>query len=162
MARRIHLQALAHLRSVLDPSPQFSRRADRGGRMRTERTKLGSVGEHHARLILERKGMTFVESNWRAPSGEIDLDHARRRITRHGRSQGPSRRSAPAAAEESISRAKAGDCWRPASGTWPSIRSTRSGHGGLIWSLSPLMGATSSPACAHIEDAVVAGWPILP
>jgi putative endonuclease len=41
--------------------------------MTTARTKLGAVGEHHARLMLERKGFRFVEANWHAPSGEIDL-----------------------------------------------------------------------------------------
>lgn len=41
--------------------------------MTTSRTRLGSLGERHARLILERRGMRFVESNWRAASGEIDL-----------------------------------------------------------------------------------------
>ena len=41
--------------------------------MTTLRTKLGSVGEHHARLILERKGFAYIESNWRCASGELDL-----------------------------------------------------------------------------------------
>ena len=41
--------------------------------MTTERTKLGSLGEHHARLILERKGLVYIESNWRCASGELDL-----------------------------------------------------------------------------------------
>ncbi len=41
--------------------------------MTTERSKLGSIGEHHARLILERKGFAYIESNWRCASGELDL-----------------------------------------------------------------------------------------
>ena len=41
--------------------------------MPTPRSKLGAIGERHARLLLESAGMTFVEANWRAASGEIDL-----------------------------------------------------------------------------------------
>lgn len=41
--------------------------------MTTRRSKLGSIGEHHARLILERKGLVYIESNWRCASGELDL-----------------------------------------------------------------------------------------
>jgi putative endonuclease len=39
----------------------------------TARTKLGTLGERHARHILEDRGMRFIDSNWRAASGEIDL-----------------------------------------------------------------------------------------
>ena len=41
--------------------------------MRTARSTLGDAGERHARAILEHEGMTWIESNWRARSGEIDL-----------------------------------------------------------------------------------------
>ena len=41
--------------------------------MPTPKSRLGAVGERHARLILESAGMKYVESNWRAASGEIDL-----------------------------------------------------------------------------------------
>ena len=41
--------------------------------MTTARTKLGTLGERHARSILEGHGMRFVDANWRAASGEIDL-----------------------------------------------------------------------------------------
>lgn len=41
--------------------------------MTTARTRLGLVGERYARHILERNGMRFIEANWRAASGEIDL-----------------------------------------------------------------------------------------
>jgi putative endonuclease len=39
----------------------------------TPRRKLGDLGERDARAFLERAGMTFIEANWRAASGEIDL-----------------------------------------------------------------------------------------
>ena len=41
--------------------------------MTTARTKLGSLGERHARSILEGQGYRFMDANWRAASGEIDL-----------------------------------------------------------------------------------------
>ena len=41
--------------------------------MTTPRTRLGNLGERHARVLLEQTGMTFVEANWRSASGEIDL-----------------------------------------------------------------------------------------
>jgi putative endonuclease len=41
--------------------------------MTTARTKLGSLGERHARSILEGHGFRFMDANWRAESGEIDL-----------------------------------------------------------------------------------------
>ena len=41
--------------------------------MRTVRSTLGGIGERHARAILEHQGMSWIESNWRARSGEIDL-----------------------------------------------------------------------------------------
>jgi putative endonuclease len=41
--------------------------------VRTARSILGATGEMHARAILEGKGMAYLESNWRAASGEIDL-----------------------------------------------------------------------------------------
>ena len=41
--------------------------------MTTPKARLGNVGERRARLMLETTGMTLIESNWRAASGEIDL-----------------------------------------------------------------------------------------
>lgn len=41
--------------------------------MTTPKSRLGSAGEHHARLYLERAGMAWIESNWRCASGELDL-----------------------------------------------------------------------------------------
>jgi putative endonuclease len=74
--------------------------------MATARTKLGTAGESAARRYLEQRGLTWVESNWRCPAGEIDL------VMRHGaelvfvevktrRGEGAGR------AEESVSPSKA-------------------------------------------------------
>ena len=41
--------------------------------MTTPRRGLGTAGEHHARRYLEARGMRHIESNWRCPSGELDL-----------------------------------------------------------------------------------------
>ena len=41
--------------------------------MTTSRTRIGSVGESHARQILESRGWQFIEANWRCAAGEIDL-----------------------------------------------------------------------------------------
>ena len=41
--------------------------------MTTARSKLGALGERHARHILESNGLRFLDANWRAASGEIDL-----------------------------------------------------------------------------------------
>ena len=41
--------------------------------MPTPRSKLGSAGEEAARRYLERRGLQWVESNWRCAAGEIDL-----------------------------------------------------------------------------------------
>lgn len=35
--------------------------------------RLGAFGESHARRFLEAQGYTFIESNWRRKTGEIDL-----------------------------------------------------------------------------------------
>ena len=124
--------------------------------MTTERTKLGSVGEHHARLILERKGMTFVESNWRAPSGEIDL------VMRDGEFlvmvEVKVRRGERAGtAEESISRSKATRLL--ATGEW-----YMAAHPEQIdrpWRIDlvaiTLDGRGVVIRVQHIEEAVVAG-----
>lgn len=37
------------------------------------RRSLGQRGEHDARVMLNRKGYTLRESNWRSRGGEIDL-----------------------------------------------------------------------------------------
>jgi putative endonuclease len=39
----------------------------------TPRSSLGAAGESIARGLLERKGMIWIESNWRCSAGEIDL-----------------------------------------------------------------------------------------
>jgi putative endonuclease len=41
--------------------------------MTTPRRGLGTAGEHHARRYLEARGLRYIESNWRCPSGELDL-----------------------------------------------------------------------------------------
>jgi putative endonuclease len=40
---------------------------------RTARQQLGAAGEHLARKRLETLGYVAVASNWRCPSGELDL-----------------------------------------------------------------------------------------
>ena len=124
--------------------------------MTTARTKLGSVGEHHAQLILERKGMTFVESNWRAASGEIDLVMQDGDIlvmvevkVRRGDRAG--------AAEESISRTKAARLL--ATGEW--YVADHPEHADRPWRID-LVAITLDRRgvvirMLHIEDAVVAG-----
>ena len=124
--------------------------------MTTERTKLGSVGEHHARLILERKGMAFVEANWRAPSGEIDL------VMRDGELlvmvEVKVRRGERAGtAEQSISRAKATRLL--ATGEWYVAEHPE--HADWPWRIDlvaiTLDGRGVVTRVQHIEDAVVAG-----
>ncbi len=124
--------------------------------MTTERTKLGSVGEHHARLILERKGMEFVEANWRAPSGEIDL------VMRDGEllvmvEVKVRRGDRAGAAEESISRAKAERLL--ATGEW--YMAAHPEHSERPWRVDlvaiTLDGRNVVARMRHIEDAVVAG-----
>jgi putative endonuclease len=124
--------------------------------MTTERTKLGSVGEHHARLILERKGMAFVEANWRAPSGEIDL------VMRDGELlvmvEVKVRRGERAGtAEESISRAKVTRLL--ATGEWYVAEHPE--HADRPWRIDlvaiTLDGRGVVTRVQHIEDAVVAG-----
>ncbi|CAA9583025.1 MAG: hypothetical protein AVDCRST_MAG87-3603 [uncultured Thermomicrobiales bacterium] len=39
----------------------------------TPRRLLGTAGEGHARRYLETRGLDYLESNWRCPSGELDL-----------------------------------------------------------------------------------------
>jgi putative endonuclease len=39
----------------------------------TPRSKLGTAGEQAARRYLEQHGLTWIENNWRCPSGEFDL-----------------------------------------------------------------------------------------
>ncbi|MFH1380281.1 MAG: YraN family protein [bacterium] len=41
--------------------------------MLTYRTSLGKLGEHDALVMLNQKGYTLRESNWRCRGGEIDL-----------------------------------------------------------------------------------------
>jgi putative endonuclease len=124
--------------------------------MTTARTKLGSVGEHHARLILERKGMIFVESNWRAPSGEIDL------VMRDGALlvmvEVKVRRGERAgSAEESISRAKAARLL--ATGEWYMAEHPE--HAERPWRIDLVAITLGERAVVtrvqHIEEAVVAG-----
>jgi putative endonuclease len=124
--------------------------------MTTARTKLGSVGEHHARLILERKGMTFVDSNWRAPSGEIDL------VMRDGELlvmvEVKVRRGERAGtAEESISPAKAARLL--ATGEW--YVSEHPEHADRPWRIDLVAITLDTRGVVarvhHIEDAVVAG-----
>jgi putative endonuclease len=124
--------------------------------MTTARTKLGSVGEHHARLILERKGMIFVESNWRAPSGEIDL------VMRDGALlvmvEVKVRRGERAgSAEESISRAKAARLL--ATGEWYVAEHPE--HAERPWRIDLVAITLGERAVVtrvqHIEEAVVAG-----
>ncbi len=124
--------------------------------MTTERTKLGSVGEHLARLILERKGMAFVEANWRAPSGEIDL------VMRDGELlvmvEVKVRRGERAGtAEESISRAKATRLL--ATGEWYVAEHPE--HADRPWRIDlvaiTIDGRGVVTRVQHIEDAVVAG-----
>jgi putative endonuclease len=124
--------------------------------MTTERTKLGSVGEHHARLILERKGMAFVEANWRAPSGEIDL------VMRDGELlvmvEVKVRRGERAGtAEESISRAKVTRLL--ATGEWYVAEHPE--HADRPWRIDlvaiTIDGRGVVTRVQHIEDAVVAG-----
>jgi putative endonuclease len=124
--------------------------------MTTARTKLGSVGEHHARLILERKGMIFVESNWRAPSGEIDLVMCDGALlvmvevkVRRGERAG--------SAEESISRAKAARLL--ATGEWYMAEHPE--HAERPWRIDLVAITLGERAVVtrvqHIEEAVVAG-----
>jgi putative endonuclease len=40
---------------------------------KTEKQRLGTLGESTARTILESKGMRFVEANWHCSIGELDL-----------------------------------------------------------------------------------------
>ena len=124
--------------------------------MTTERTKLGSVGEHHARLILERKGMAFVEANWRAPSGEIDL------VMRDGELlvmvEVKVRRGERAGtAEQSISRAKATRLL--VTGEWYVAEHPE--HADRPWRIDlvaiTLDGRGVVTRVQHIEDAVVSG-----
>jgi putative endonuclease len=124
--------------------------------MTTERMKLGPDGEHHARLILERKGMDFVEANWRAPSGEIDL------VMRDGELlvmvEVKVRRGERAGtAEESISRAKATRLL--VTGEWYVAEHPE--HADRPWRIDlvaiTIDGRGVVTRVQHIEDAVVAG-----
>lgn len=124
--------------------------------MTTARTKLGSVGEHHARLVLERKGYRFIEANWHAPSGEIDLVMIDGELlvfvevkVRRGDRAGT--------AEESISRAKARRLL--ATGDWYVAEHSQFAE--YPWRID-LMAITIDGRgvvvrSRHIEDAVVAG-----
>ena len=79
--------------------------------------------------------MSFVESNWRAASGEIDLVMVDEDFlvmvevkVRRGERAG--------SAEEAISTVRAGDCWPPENGMWQSIQHLRRRPGESIWSRS--------------------------
>jgi putative endonuclease len=70
------------------------------------KTRLGRAGEGVARAYLERKGLVFVEGNWRCRAGELDLVMREADVlvfvevkTRHGEDVGR--------AEESITPAQA-------------------------------------------------------
>lgn len=39
----------------------------------TDRSKLGTAGEGHARRLLEANGYRFLDANWHCPDGELDL-----------------------------------------------------------------------------------------
>ena len=74
--------------------------------MTTARSRIGTVGERHARLILEAMDWQFIGANWRCAAGELDLIMRDGRFVvfvevkvRSGDSRGP--------AEEAITKSKA-------------------------------------------------------
>lgn len=124
--------------------------------MTTERTKLGSLGERHARLFLERQGYRYIESNWRCAAGELDLvmEDAGTVVmvevkVRRGERAGT--------AEEAISVAKGRKLL--AAGEW--YMAAHAGLGEAAWRIDLIAITIDSRGAVqrvtHIPDAVVTG-----
>ena len=124
--------------------------------MTTARTKLGSLGEHHARLMLEAAGMTFIGANWRCAAGELDLVMRDRDMivmvevkVRRGESRG--------SAEEAISAGKGRKLL--ATGEW--FMSAHDEVADLPWRIDLVAITLSSNGAVvrrtHVPDAVVFG-----
>lgn len=124
--------------------------------MTTNRAKLGSVGERHARLVLERKGYTHIESNWRCAAGELDL------VMRDGSTVvmvevKVRRGERSGAAEEAISAAKGRKLL--ATGEWYMAEHPELGE--TAWRIDLIAITIDSRGAVqrvtHIPDAVVTG-----
>lgn len=123
---------------------------------KTEKQRLGALGEETARRILEEKGMGFLEANWHCAIGELDLIMTERDElvfvevkTRRGERNGR--------AEESVGAAKARSLL--AAAEW--YVSIHPEYTNTIWRID-LLALTFSRADelirkAHIENAILAG-----
>lgn len=123
---------------------------------KTEKQRLGTLGEETARTILESKGLIFVEANWHCSIGELDLvmlerdelvfvEVKTRRGDRNGR------------AEESVGVAK-GKSLLAAAEWYVSIHPE---YATTIWRID-LLALTFSRTdellrVAHIDNAILAG-----
>jgi putative endonuclease len=123
---------------------------------KTEKQRLGTLGESTARTILESKGMRFVEANWHCSIGELDLVMLERDElvfievkSRRGEKNGR--------AEESVGVAK-GKSLLAAAEWYVSIHQE---YSSTIWRID-LVALTFSRTdellrVAHIDNAILAG-----
>lgn len=123
---------------------------------KTEKQRIGTLGEEMARRLLEAQGMHFLEANWHCAIGELDLVMLDRDElvfievkTRRGERSGR--------AEDSVGVAK-GKSLLAAAEWYVSIHPE---YANTIWRID-LLALTFSPADelirkAHIENAILAG-----
>jgi putative endonuclease len=123
---------------------------------KTEKQRLGALGEETARRMLESKGLRFVEANWHCAIGELDLIMIERTElvfvevkTRRGERNGR--------AEESVGAAK-GKSLLAAAEWYVSVHPE---YADTIWRID-LLALTFSRTdelirSAHIENAILAG-----
>jgi putative endonuclease len=123
---------------------------------KTEKQRLGALGEATARRLLEERGLRFIEANWHCPIGELDLVMVDRNElvfvevkTRRGERNGR--------AEESVGAAKGKSLL--AAADW--YVSAHPEYVDMIWRID-LLALTFSPndeliRKAHIENAILAG-----